>query len=147
LRLVRPDPALFTAGDEALAAALGVTVVPGWVTFTGALASARAEQWGTRLFVADGELVGWGGFKGPPDDGAVEIGYEIAAARQGRGLATQAASLMVDEAFAGGASRVLAHTLPEQNASNRVLAKLGFRWDGDAVERGRTVWRFVRERD
>lgn len=133
-------------GDEALAAALGVTVVPGWVTFERALSGARAGQWGTRLFVEDGELVGWGGFKGPPVEGTVEIGYEIAAARQGRGLATAAARLMLEEAFTGGATRVIAHTLPERNASNHVLEKLGFRFEGETLERGRAVWRFTRAR-
>ena len=62
---------------------------------------ARVE-WGPRFFV-DGEpdsVVGWGGFKGPPVDGTVEIGYEIAAGVQGRGFATAAARAMVIEAFA-----------------------------------------------
>ncbi len=37
-----------------------------------------------------GELVGFGGYKGPPVDGEVEIGYGIAPERQVRGLATAA---------------------------------------------------------
>src|ERR687897_3092754 len=92
LRLL--DAAL--AGDDALAEALGHAVVPGWVTFPGALshaldaaaADSRAPEWGTRFFVAGDppELVGWGGYKGPPgDSGVVEVGYEIAESRQGRG--------------------------------------------------------------
>src|ERR687897_864315 len=68
LRLL--DAAL--AGDDALAEALGHAVVPGWVTFPGALshaldaaaADSRAPEWGTRFFVAGDppELVGWAGF-------------------------------------------------------------------------------------
>src|SRR3954451_18803483 len=98
IRLVRPDLRLLDAAlgsDDALARALGVAVVPGWVTHTAvlertrevlAIAPARA-RWGPRLFIAvdptepaaaadsadPPELVGWGGFKGPPADGAVEI--------------------------------------------------------------------------
>jgi RimJ/RimL family protein N-acetyltransferase len=159
VRLVRPDLALLDAaveGDDALAARLGHAVAPGWVSFTGALERTRDKlaadpgdpRWGTRLFVAGEppalEVVGWGGFKGPPRaDGAVEIGYEIAPGRQGRGLATDAARMMVAEAFADPAvRRVLAHTLPEPNASNHILAKLGFAFDGDVLEHGRAAWRW-----
>jgi ribosomal-protein-alanine N-acetyltransferase len=150
LRLLRPDGAALDAAadsDDALAAALGCTVVPGWATFTERLRAAPAGEWGTRFFVVDGELVGWGGFKGPPRDGAVEIGYEIAASRQGRGLATAAVRAMLAEAFAGaGVQRVLAHTLPERNASNYVLEKCGFRFEGDVVVRGMAVWRYAAPR-
>lgn len=89
IRLVRADLRLVDAalaGDEALAGALGHAVVPGWATFTGALQHTRdalaedprSSAWGTRLFVAGDppELVGWGGFKGPPDDGVAGFRHE-----------------------------------------------------------------------
>jgi ribosomal-protein-alanine N-acetyltransferase len=156
IRLIRPDSGLLDAaleGDEALARALGHDVTPGWATFTGALQASRealddepdAVVWGPRFFVAGEppELVGWGGFKGPPTDGVVEVGYEIAASRQGRGLATAATRAMVAEALADArVSTVIAHTLPERNASNRVLEKAGFRFDSEAKEGTRPVWRF-----
>jgi ribosomal-protein-alanine N-acetyltransferase len=41
---------------------------------------------------------------------------------------------------------VVAHTLPEWNASNRVLEKTGFRLDGEAAEDGEVVWRFSHAR-
>jgi [ribosomal protein S5]-alanine N-acetyltransferase len=37
---------------------------------------------------------------------------------------------------------VIAHTLAERNASNRVLEKVGFRYDGEATQRGKVVWRY-----
>ena len=140
-------------GDEALAEALSVEVVPGWATFTGALQATRdalaadpdSARWGTRLFVVgeSPELVGWGGFKGPPRGGVVELGYEIAESRWGQGLATDATRAMVAEAFeAPEVSAVIAHTLPERNASNRVLEKVGFHLDGEAAEDDERVWRF-----
>jgi ribosomal-protein-alanine N-acetyltransferase len=158
VRLVRAELHLMDAalaGDESLARALGHAVVPGWATFTAALRPARdalaatpdGAAWGTRLFVAGDppELVGWGGFKGPPADGVVELGYEIAESRRGRGLATAATRAMLAEAFADArVTTVIAHTLPEPNASNRVLEKAGFRYDGEAEERGRRVWRYAR---
>jgi len=89
------------------------------------------------------ELVGWGGFKGPPENGVVEVGFEIAEARRGRGLATAATQAMLTEAFADELVRaVIAHTLPERNASNRVLEKAGFRFAGEAQEDDEVVWRF-----
>jgi ribosomal-protein-alanine N-acetyltransferase len=155
IRLVRATAELLDAaiaGDAALARALGHDIVPGWATFTDALARTRDAlaagppdtPWGPRLFVSGDppELVGWGGFKGPPRDGVVELGYEIAESRRGRGLATAAVRAMVDEALAdGGVRGVVAHTLPERNASNRVLEKAGFRFDAQ-VAAGRTVWRY-----
>jgi ribosomal-protein-alanine N-acetyltransferase len=141
------------AGDDALARALGHAVVPGWATFREALPPLRnalveepnGQAWGTRFFVIGDprELVGWGGFKGPPNDGVVEVGYEIAEARQGLGLATAATNAMVAEAFCDDwVTRVIAHTLAERNASNRVLEKAGFTYDGEASEGGESVWRY-----
>ena|SRR5688500_2197351 len=87
VRLVRAELHLMDAalaGDEVLAEVLGHRVVPGWLTFTEALGPTRdavaadpsGSSWGTRFFVAGDppELVGWGGFKGPPRDGVVELG-------------------------------------------------------------------------
>ena len=160
VRLVRADLQLMDAalaGDDALAVALGHPVVPGWATFTAALQPVRdaleanpdSSGWGTRFFVAGEppELVGWGGFKGPPRDGVVEAGYEIAEGRRGRGLATAATRALLGEAFADErVERVIAHTLSERNASNRVLEKAGFRYEGEAQEDGEVVWRFSIER-
>jgi ribosomal-protein-alanine N-acetyltransferase len=160
VRLVRAELHLMDAalaGDDTLAGALGHRVVPGWVTFTDALGPTRdavaadpgSLAWGTRFFVAGEppELVGWGGFKGPPRDGVVELGYEIAESRRDRGLATAATRAMVAEAFADEeVTLVIAHTLPERNASNRVLQKAGFVYDGEAREGGEVVWRFSHAR-
>jgi RimJ/RimL family protein N-acetyltransferase len=156
VRLVVADAPLLDAaleGPRALERALGVAVVDGWDVFPGSIERVRrgldhdpgAARWGTRLFVA-GEppaLVGWGGFKGPPRDGTVELGYAVAPAREGRGLATAAVRAMLAEAFADPAVRaVVAHTLPEPGPSPRVLEKAGFTFAGDVIERGRAAWRF-----
>jgi len=161
IHLVRPDVALMDAalsGDEALAAALGHGVAPGWATFTEALGPTRDSlagrpegfAWGTRFFVTDEplELVGWGGFKGAPQDGVVELGYEIAEGRRERGHATAVTRAMLAEAFADPeVSAVIAHTLPELNASNRVLEKAGFSHDGTVDDDGQDVWRFRLSRE
>lgn len=141
------------AGDDALAAVLGCEVVPGWATFVEALQPVRdglvgqpdGAAWGPRLFLADDppRLVGWGGFKGPPRDGTVELGYEIAESCRRRGYATAAARAMVAEAFADErVTAVIAHTLPERNPSNHLLERLGFTFDGEVRDGDELTWRF-----
>jgi len=161
LRLLTANLELLDAaleGDEELARALGHPVVPGWATFEEALAPTRAAladdpgegRWGTRLFLAGDppELVGWGGFKGPPANGVVELGYEIAESRRGQGLATDAVAAMLEQAFASPeVESVIAHTLAERNASNRVLEKAGFDHDGEAQDDGQSVWLFTLRRE
>jgi RimJ/RimL family protein N-acetyltransferase len=80
--------------------------------------------------------VGQAGFTKPPAaDGVVEIAYSVAPAYQGKGLATEAAQALVAFAFSSGRVRVVrAHTLPEANASTRVLTKCGFQHIGEVVD-------------
>jgi ribosomal-protein-alanine N-acetyltransferase len=162
IRLVPAELHLLDAaleGDHALANALDCDVVTGWATFTEALQPTRdslaanpyGARWGARFFVTvdPPELVGWGGFKGPPADGVIELGYEIAESRRGRGLATAATRAMLAEAFADEhVVTVIAHTLPERNASSHVLEKAGFRFGGEVLQEDRLAWRFsVARRD
>jgi len=59
------------------------------------------------------------------------VGYWVASDVAGRGVATGAVALAVDHAFAlAGLHRVEATVRPENAASLRVLAKLGFRDEG-----------------
>jgi len=80
------------------------------------------------IHIAENRLIGLCSFNGPPDaEGAVEISYAIALAYTGRGYATEAARLLIAHAAASGEVRVVrAHTLPEENASTRILQKCGF---------------------
>jgi RimJ/RimL family protein N-acetyltransferase len=131
------------AGPEELSRALGgCAVAEDWEVFPEAVPHTRASlakdpggaRWGTRLFVLEEPptLVGWGGFKGPPADGAVELGYSVAPEFRRRGIASTAVAQMLDEAFADeGVEAVLAHTLPEAGPSVRVLEKAGFALDGE----------------
>jgi [ribosomal protein S5]-alanine N-acetyltransferase len=143
------------SGDDTFTAAFGIPVVADWAGFPevlrGALVAARqvdADPWGSHLIfdAADGALVGFGGFKGAPDAGSVEIGYAVAPARQGRGLATAAASILIARARAAGVAVVVAHTLAEPNPSTSVLTRCGFSRvavvadpDGNV---GEDVWRW-----
>jgi RimJ/RimL family protein N-acetyltransferase len=114
--------------------------------------SPGAENWWFHYFILrdlDGDtLIGAGGFKGPPADGVVEIGYSILPEYQRRGFATEAASGLVAHAFShGDIDRVRGETLPELDASIAVLRKCRFELVGAGSEPGvirfevtRRVW-------
>ena len=96
-----------------------------------------------------GEAIGKCGFKGPPDAaGMVEIAYGIDPQHQGKGYATQSAAALVDYAFGSSlVSLVLAHTLPQPNASTRVLTKCGFTRAGEVIDpEDGPVWRWERSK-
>ncbi len=92
-------------------------------------ADPSASGWCNWLFVHrhDCTLIGDGGFKGPPsNDGSVEIGYALASAYRGQGLATEAARALTAWAFTHPeVTTVRAETLVAGYASMRVLAKVG----------------------
>jgi len=112
-------------------------------------AAGADPEWGGYLAVdaATREVVGSCAFKGAPDAaGAVEIAYFTFPAFERHGFATAMARALERHATASHRVRVLvAHTLPEENASTRVLRKLGFARAGEASdpEVGR-VWRWER---
>ncbi len=84
--------------------------------------------WWTYIFVNREEkvIVGSGGYKGPPKNESVEIGYEIAPEFRNQGYATEAARGFISHAFKHPSIKVVkASTLPMVNASNRVLEKCG----------------------
>jgi GNAT superfamily N-acetyltransferase len=125
-------------GPEVFEQRFGCRVEPGFSSFDGVLehsldlvtAGGVDPAWSTHLFYAaaedGGALLGIGGFKGPPADGTVEIGYEIAPAHRGQGRALAASIAMLGTARAAGCRTVIAHTMAEENPSTSVLARLGF---------------------
>jgi ribosomal-protein-alanine N-acetyltransferase len=121
-------------------------VSPAWLA---ALRSATVtDPWRHGFFIVDSQrrrIVGTAGFKGPPDaDGVVEIAYGVAPEYQGRGYATEAANALVEFALTDpDVKTVRAHTLPEANASTRVLTKNGFRHLGEVIDpEDGLVWRW-----
>ena len=90
-------------------------------------------------------IVGLASFNGPPDvAGVVEISYAVVPEYAGRGYATEAARLLIERAVASGKVRTLrAHTLPERNASTRILEKCGFQLGGEVMsEEDGLIWRW-----
>lgn len=144
----------FARGREVLAAQLNLRLPDGWPAFPEGLTSTGPEvagPWVGYLFVAPdrGELLGNGGYKGPPDaDGVVEIGYEIGPPHRNQGWATEVVRVMVERAFAAPEVRgVCAHTLATPNASNRVLQKVGFTFAASIPDADLgSIWRWTLRR-
>ena len=111
-------------------------------------AAGRAWVWG--IFAADASAVlGGCGLYARIGAGALEVGYWLAARATGRGIATAAARLVTDVAFAmPGVHRVEMRIEPGNARSVAVPRRLGFAHeatievDGDALE----VWAMDRER-
>ena len=87
-------------------------------------------------------LVGSVGYKGPPADGVVEIGYSVVPSWQRRGLATEASRALIESAWERGAEVVIAHTFEHLEPSIGVLRKLGF--ERSASETGELEFRLPR---
>ena len=86
------------------------------------------EPWIGYLALENETPVGACGFKSPPHKGRVEIAYFTFQEFEGRGLASEMAARLVAIARQHSPSIVVAaQTLPERNASHRILEKLGFR--------------------
>lgn len=92
-------------------------------------ATGYQPPWIGYLAFDHGACVGTCAFKTPPVDMRAEIAYFTFPGYEGRGVATAMARRLVEMALAElPGVRIFAQTLPERNASTRVLEKLGFQW-------------------
>ncbi|HZE71956.1 MAG TPA: GNAT family N-acetyltransferase [Pyrinomonadaceae bacterium] len=165
LRLVPCELIHFEAileNEKNLESLLDVTLADEWLGFPAAQEAMRpsyeflkanpsALGWWTYLFVFKPEfkLIGLGGFKGrPTNEGVAEIGYALAPGYRGKGLATEAAAGLIDYAFVDPlVVEMRAHTLPERNASTRVLERVGMKYVGSLQDpTDGEVWRWSLER-
>lgn len=151
LKLVLQTPAQALAHFETLPPEERAEVSPVWLARI--KTSTGADPWvhGFQLVHQEsGAAIGQCGFKGPPNaEGMVEIAYGINPENRGKGYATEAAAALANYAFAqNGVRLVRAHTLPEPNASTRVLTKCGFKRIGEVIDpEDGLVWRWEKARD
>lgn len=105
------------------------------------------EPWLSYFAVRDSDnvLLGTCAFKSPPVQGLIEIAYFTFPGHEGRGVASVMARELLKIAFNEyDVKAVLAHTLPEENASTAILRKRGFTLV-EAVEDpdDGTIWRWA----
>ena len=100
------------------------------------------------LVLEEDTIVGTCAFRSPPRDGEVEIAYFTFPEFEGRGFATEMARHLIQVVQDNEpGTRIFAFTLPEKNASNRILQKLGFNFCGERRdEDGLIVWRWEHRR-
>ncbi len=146
------DLNLLVSDRAAFAIRMGSPAPGGWPQFPEAIGFTidrlamhpHEADWWMHYFLVNGLLVGSGGYVGRPKKGVVEIGYEIAPGFQGRGYGLGAASALVEQAFdSGEVKSVIAHTLAVEDASTKLLERLGFVKEEDVpdAESG-TLWRW-----
>ena len=147
-------------GDESLADYLNINIPERWTEFgeepfryvlNKLELDPNAVNWWSWLPVLTSEkmLVGNCGYKGPPANGVVEIGYEVAEDYRGNGLATEMANAMIEYAFSHpSVSTIVAHTLPFENHSVSVLRKCGFQFIGEISDpNDGLIWRWELRRE
>lgn len=105
-------------------------------------------HWGGYCVVDAGtrDVVGSCAYKGPPSDaGEVEIAYFTHPGFEGRGYATEMARKLIDLAYGSeGVRSVIAHTLPRESASTRVLQKAAMALAGEVTDpEDGAVWRWA----
>lgn len=113
----------------------GIEVLAGALPPAGVAAHALAQldagtsaHWCTPfLMVSRSVVLGTCRFRNAPARGSVEIGYEVAESQRGQGVATAAVRQLLHKAASSGlVQQVVAHILPGNVASSKVVARLGF---------------------
>lgn len=91
-------------------------------------------------------LIGSAGYFGPPTPkGDVEIGFSVMGKWQNKGYATEIAKALIANAFRDNRTfKVVAHALPDNLPSCRVLMKCGFHYVGIDEESGYNRFEILR---
>ena len=123
---------------------------PAWLALLDAAEDDDPWVLGFEIFaVTENAAIGQCGFKGSPStDGMVEIAYAIETQWHGQGFATESSTALTQFALQQeGVQTVRAHTLPESNASGRVLSKCGFVNVGEVIDPDDgPVWRWEKRK-
>jgi RimJ/RimL family protein N-acetyltransferase len=101
------------------------------------LRTERPATWGAFWALSEtlDAYAGLCAFKTAPDvEGAVELAYYTFPLLEGRGAASGMARELVQLAKSQGASALIANTLPQENASSRILTQTGFAFRGPAQD-------------
>jgi RimJ/RimL family protein N-acetyltransferase len=106
-----------------------------------------SPPWISFFAKCESEIVGICAFTSAPDAARVEIAYHTFPPFEGQGVATaMVRELLTRARQANPEVELFAHTLPEHNASNVILRKLGFEFFGEVThpEQG-AIWEWRRK--
>jgi [ribosomal protein S5]-alanine N-acetyltransferase len=139
LHRIFSDPATHTIGSGPL---LDIGQTEAWIERRIAVRSEHGLCWYGLRDRAGGELIGnCGVFPGRTGPREPEIGYEVRRDPQGRGYATEAVRAVVDECRVTGVGRLWATVRPHNEASLRVLRRLGMSVQHEAADdRGALIY-------
>lgn len=85
-------------------------------------------------------VIGFCGIQPWLDTDEIEIGWWLARCCWGKGIATEAARAVLQDAFERrGLRRIIAIAQPANGASRRIMEKLGMRYERDTTSRGISV--------
>ena len=109
-----------------------------------------AAAWQGRAIVVreSEEIAGSANFKGAPQDGIVEVGYQLVPRFRGNGYAREALGALVERAFAEPATEeVVAVIHPDNTPSIAVAESVGLAPTGEpsAVHPASEIWSLTRE--
>jgi ribosomal-protein-alanine N-acetyltransferase len=149
------------SGNHELGQLLNVQIPPNWTEF-----GVEPLKYTLNLILKDKEEIGWVtyfpihkqdntligscGYKGKPTEkGEVEIGYEIAPDYRKKGYATEITQGLISHAFADQRVKtIIAHTLPEENASTKILTKFKFIKVGEIHDpEDGNIWKWELKKD
>jgi RimJ/RimL family protein N-acetyltransferase len=103
--------------------------------------------WGLRDRAAP-DLVGMCGLSFLPRLDAVEVLYALSPDRWGAGLATEAGRAVIHFGFErAGLDRIVGEVDPPNEASARVLERLGMRREAETEHDGKPLWRYAISRE
>ncbi|HIA03004.1 MAG TPA: N-acetyltransferase [Myxococcales bacterium] len=121
------------ACESVAAAKQGIESYPDWNQY-------GIGRWATVLKATE-EIIGFAGFKYLPDFDEIDLGYRFLPQYWGQGLATEASLACLSYGFKTlGLKRIVGFTDSDNQASMRVLLKLGFvqqppvMYDGELAE-------------
>lgn len=143
-------------GPRALGELLNLSVPEGWPrvpeAYPGWLELLRREPtramggWWLYLFIHPQEraLIGCGGFRSPPREGSVELGYDVAPAFQGRGFEAEAVGGLIRYAFTRPeVSAVEALSMARRGPQTTVLEQAGMSRHGTETDpQAGPLWRW-----
>jgi [ribosomal protein S5]-alanine N-acetyltransferase len=126
-------------GDPEVTRLIGGPFPPTWVEERLALEIGHQAAFGFAYWpvfrLEDGAHVGCAGLRPVPGSaGTLELGFHLRPEHWGQGYATEAGRAVIGHAFrTTAARRLIAGHHPQNDASRRVLLRLGFRHTGDVL--------------